>query len=317
LVFNDIHSNWPALQAVWEDAKKYGPYEGLLCGGDIVGYGPCPNECVEFIAQNGFVSVLGNHDRAVCGGGYSDFNSAAKQGISINKRLISPGNLEYLGQLKAEPVVDSGGKFALVHGSFCPAPGENFEDTYIRGKNDALPAMSRLHCPLGIFAHHHLPNCTTAWIDIANFPRVAGGEKFFVRGYSAHWIDGYHNRAAFNRTALHEKTAHCRERAPPGFCLAPDEAVINPGKPPEIGLTGANPAGLTLMAWDYRTLFNPGAVGQPRHGSPEARYGIVEFNDTGMALKSIGVKYDVGQTQAKMRELGLHKILVERLTFGV
>ncbi len=43
LVVSDIHSNAPALEAVLRDSPKL---DALVCLGDVVGYGPNPNECV-------------------------------------------------------------------------------------------------------------------------------------------------------------------------------------------------------------------------------------------------------------------------------
>ena len=65
LVISDVHSNLIALQAVLADAEKHGPYDGQLNVGDLVGYGPNPNECVDIVRDRGFTSVLGNHDRVV------------------------------------------------------------------------------------------------------------------------------------------------------------------------------------------------------------------------------------------------------------
>src|SRR5947209_4453467 len=46
LVLSDVHANLEALEAVLADAPQY---DGVLCLGDLVGYGPNPNECVERI----------------------------------------------------------------------------------------------------------------------------------------------------------------------------------------------------------------------------------------------------------------------------
>ena len=50
----DIHSNFAALQAVVQDA---GEVDAWWCMGDLVGYGPDPNQCVELLAELGAVSV--------------------------------------------------------------------------------------------------------------------------------------------------------------------------------------------------------------------------------------------------------------------
>jgi predicted phosphodiesterase len=48
LIISDIHANSTALEAVLADA---GEIDAAWCLGDLVGYGPDPNECVERIKQ--------------------------------------------------------------------------------------------------------------------------------------------------------------------------------------------------------------------------------------------------------------------------
>ena len=50
-VISDPHGNLEALTAVLNDIKAKGITD-IYCLGDIVGYGPNPNECVDLIAQN-------------------------------------------------------------------------------------------------------------------------------------------------------------------------------------------------------------------------------------------------------------------------
>ncbi|WP_276258455.1 metallophosphoesterase family protein [Haloglomus litoreum] len=66
-VLADIHANHPALEAVLADLP---PVDGLVCAGDVVGYGPHPAECVERLREwdGRLVAVQGNHDRAVAAG---------------------------------------------------------------------------------------------------------------------------------------------------------------------------------------------------------------------------------------------------------
>jgi hypothetical protein len=49
-VISDIHANWIALEAVREDAEQCG-IDGYWCLGDVVGYGPHPVECAEFLGD--------------------------------------------------------------------------------------------------------------------------------------------------------------------------------------------------------------------------------------------------------------------------
>ena len=76
LVISDIHSNLSALEAVLEAA---GETDAVWCLGDLVGYGPDPNECVELIRSlPNITCLIGNHDAASLGQiGVESFNRDA------------------------------------------------------------------------------------------------------------------------------------------------------------------------------------------------------------------------------------------------
>ena len=65
-VVSDIHSNLHALEAALAAIEADAPDE-LWCLGDVVGYGPRPNECCAAIAERADVCLAGNHDLAVRG----------------------------------------------------------------------------------------------------------------------------------------------------------------------------------------------------------------------------------------------------------
>jgi predicted phosphodiesterase len=60
-IVSDIHANLEALDVVLGeiDAAKV---DALLCLGDIVGYGPNPNECCDRLRERDCIAVAGNHD---------------------------------------------------------------------------------------------------------------------------------------------------------------------------------------------------------------------------------------------------------------
>lgn len=66
LILADIHANLEALQAVLERIR--GQFDQVICCGDLVGYGPDPNEVIEAVRQlRPAVVVRGNHDKAAVG----------------------------------------------------------------------------------------------------------------------------------------------------------------------------------------------------------------------------------------------------------
>jgi len=61
-------------------------------------------------------------------------------------------------------------------------------------------------------------------------------------------------------------------------------------------------------------LINPGSVGQPRDGNPEAAYAIFDLEEFSIHFKS--VPYDVAGAQRRIIEAGLSPFLAERLAQG-
>jgi len=63
-VITDIHANLPALQAALARIDELA-IERVYCGGDLVGYGPHPNEVCAVIAERGIPTIHGNYDYAI------------------------------------------------------------------------------------------------------------------------------------------------------------------------------------------------------------------------------------------------------------
>ena len=63
-VITDIHANLPALQAALARIDELGIAD-IYCGGDLVGYGPHPNEVCALIAERAIPTIYGNYDYAI------------------------------------------------------------------------------------------------------------------------------------------------------------------------------------------------------------------------------------------------------------
>ncbi|MBV9279260.1 MAG: metallophosphoesterase, partial [Chloroflexi bacterium] len=113
LVLTDIHANLEALEAVLADA---GEYEAVLCLGDLVGYGPNPNECVDCVRELAELTCLaGNHDWAAIGKlDLSSFNAEARKAAEWTQAKLRPDVLTYLKGLPAKLEREG---YALAHGS--------------------------------------------------------------------------------------------------------------------------------------------------------------------------------------------------------
>jgi predicted phosphodiesterase len=114
LVISDIHANYDALEAVLKDA---GEVDETWCLGDIVGYGPDPNVCVETLRElPNLTCLMGNHDAAVTGNMLWDsFNGEARRSLDWQQRVLMARNMEFLRSLPNTLQVRK--RVSLVHGS--------------------------------------------------------------------------------------------------------------------------------------------------------------------------------------------------------
>ncbi len=116
--------------------------------GDIVGYGPEPNECVARIRARASVTVLGNHDvAAVDDHGIELFNENARDAIHWTQRVLTRENAEWLDGLAYEFRQPN---YLLVHG----APVDYFR--YVLNEDDALFAFGATDAPLIFVGHTHV-----------------------------------------------------------------------------------------------------------------------------------------------------------------
>jgi len=148
LLISDIHANLTALEAVLADA---GSFDAAWCLGDLVGYGPDPNECVERVAAlPNLQCVMGNHDAAALRRIEIDaFNPEARAALLWTQQRLSPANIAFLSQLPEMITVD---QITLAHGSPRQPIWEYLLDTRTATVN--FDYFDTLYCFVG---HTHLP----------------------------------------------------------------------------------------------------------------------------------------------------------------
>ncbi len=88
-IISDIHGNYDALTAVLDKIDELG-VNGIICLGDIVGYGPEPEACVDTVRDRCAVCLCGNHDAALIYGA-EDFNPVARASIEFHRHMLMPG----------------------------------------------------------------------------------------------------------------------------------------------------------------------------------------------------------------------------------
>ena len=150
-IISDIHSNLEAFTAVLEDIKKNN-INKIYCAGDLIGYGPNPNEIVKAIIDNNIKSVGGNHDYALTDNLLlEEFNSYAKKSILITRKIILPEYSKYISNL---PVKISKYNFLLVHG--CPPESFTKYLTYV-SDDELKDIFIKSEHFISFTGHSHVP----------------------------------------------------------------------------------------------------------------------------------------------------------------
>lgn len=149
-IYSDVHSNIEAFQAVINDIDRQNVDQKLFLG-DIVGYGPNPNECIELLKENSDVVLGGNHDWAAVGlTDDSYFNEYARESMKWTINTLTDENKEYLKALPPDAVLDN---FQIAHST----PLEPEEWHYIMSVQDAQENYPVLEKDICFIGHSHQP----------------------------------------------------------------------------------------------------------------------------------------------------------------
>ena len=148
LIISDIHANLAAFEAVLADAE--GQWDSIWCLGDIIGYGPNPNECVDLLRQYDHISLSGNHDWAVLGKlDVNSFNDEAQIAVQWTRSVLREDVRIYMESL---PTTLLKPPFTLVHASPRQPVWEYVLDAYTAAVNFSY--FDTLYCLVG---HTHVP----------------------------------------------------------------------------------------------------------------------------------------------------------------
>jgi predicted phosphodiesterase len=149
LVLSDIHANLTALEAVITDAAKF---DRVFCLGDLVGYGPDPNECISLLLELPQLQVvMGNHDAALCGIiEVANFNYDAQQALKVEASMLSAASLDWLELLGLEKDTSD---LHMAHGS-----PRNPIWEYLLNNSVALENFSAFTSQVCLIGHTHVPS---------------------------------------------------------------------------------------------------------------------------------------------------------------
>ena len=147
-VVSDIHSNLHALEAVLAAIDADAPDE-LWCLGDLVGYGPRPNECCAVVRERADVCLAGNHDLAVRGTiDLAEFGGDAGIAAAWTRGVLEPEAKALLDRLEPEATAHG---VALYHGSARDPIWE-----YVLSDEAAAATLALAQTPLVLVGHSHV-----------------------------------------------------------------------------------------------------------------------------------------------------------------
>ena len=113
-LISDVHGNLPALEAALAALRRE-RCERLVCAGDLVGYGPFPNECVSLVSEARALCVAGNHDlMAIDRLDDPRAGALARETLAWTRTVLDPAARAYLEALP--PSAEAVGVL-IAHGS--------------------------------------------------------------------------------------------------------------------------------------------------------------------------------------------------------
>lgn len=149
-LLSDIHGNLEALQSAFNYIDQRN-VDQIFCLGDIVGYGPNPNECVEMIKERSEIVLMGNHDSAAIGlANIEYFNDFAKMSTYWTIEALSDENKKYLHGL---PYIHQDDQMIMVHSS----PTNPSYWYYVLSIQDAKVEMQAFTQRICFIGHSHVP----------------------------------------------------------------------------------------------------------------------------------------------------------------
>jgi diadenosine tetraphosphatase ApaH/serine/threonine PP2A family protein phosphatase len=178
-VVSDLHSNIEALTAVLGAADALG-IDGALCLGDLVGYGPDPNEVVDLVRARAASVVRGNHDHAAVEPGHEAyFNPWGQAAIRWTRKRLTKENRDYLASLPLALTVSG---VRLVHA--CPTEPATWR--YVMDADDAEDEFDGFDETVCLFGHSHVPFCA---VSAGSVVSVLSGEEISIEAGKRYLIN--------------------------------------------------------------------------------------------------------------------------------
>lgn len=279
-VVSDIHANSPALRAVLHklDALKV---VKIFCLGDVIGYGPDPNECVDMLNARHVVGVRGNHEEALANPNFRSFmNKSAAEMLDWTANQLCKSKQKILTTL---PVVrfDKKTSCVLVHGTLPP--------------NDEGIDVERAVCTYAadFYWAQSLKEVKTQFPDA----------RFLFLGHT-------HVPCAYAGYVKDGSIAICQKL---------DEGCLTKAFEP-IQMKGDKIQFQWDPTKEYVFGFNPGSVGKTRLGDPgNAHFLIVDLQTNGFVASFMATRYSLQKTLNQIQKkmpLAVAKTIITDLAAG-
>jgi predicted phosphodiesterase len=149
-VLSDIHGNIEAFRAVMADIEQQG-VDDIVSLGDIVGYGPAPDACIELMRERGIKSVAGNHDLGIINPRKRLwFNPSSRKALDVTKNLVSEDGQNYLRTLST---CMRAGNYHFVHGM---PPDDAFEYLFATDDDEIKAYFEKDTARIFFVGHTHM-----------------------------------------------------------------------------------------------------------------------------------------------------------------
>ena len=175
MIFSDIHGNLEALESMLNDAAERNIHRHI-CLGDIVGYGPHPNECIDLVRSlKNCRCLAGNHDvAALWETSPYGMSSQAKEAILWTMDQLSQENKKFLGEL---PDSLDLADMTFVHANPYNPRGWR----YVMDRKYALRSFAATRCRHLFIGHSHSPLIITRKHLLAiDLQVISGSMKYRV-----------------------------------------------------------------------------------------------------------------------------------------
>lgn len=164
-VISDVHGNIDALSTLLEDVDAEN-VDTIICLGDLVGYGPCPNQVISIVRNRHILCIKGNYDSSVVDNEYSYIRETTLNSFSLPWTVneLTEDNRIFLQNLPSTITLNIANKNLLfVHGS-----PNKINEYLLKDADNTLDIMNSINEDILFCAHTHLP-------DIKEF-----GDKLYI-----------------------------------------------------------------------------------------------------------------------------------------